>query len=650
MITSLGIHTSKSAVCFAVVRSNRGLVSLDSLEEHVFENPAEETKNRLFASQLIENIYAKHKEGKKLRVCYGLPQDLVSCFSLQLPFREKFKILKILPFEIESNTLFHSEKPLFDARMCAKIGRRESRIMCFAAPKSTVEDFLKSQIELKKISPFLLSCDGAGLANLIESNKDLYKPQNAKDFSLYVYLGAQNSRALFYKDGFLSDIFLLDWSVQPIVKKMEKLYHLTRKKSWEEFFEKSFVLTASKDRNKEQIFFSNMIKKESSALLNKLRLLKISLEADQKAAIKDMAVFGPGSRIKNLSVFLSEELSIRVSKLKSYSAFLEKETVRQPLADVALGLALEGLKPPPWQGLNFLHSFKKKTVSLFPQKQRNNIAAALIAFAVIGAWAFVRKQQSAKTLNKAQSVFMDYGKSVALLEKKQVNVSAVRSFLKKRAKKLSSDKLLKKELNQEGAMDRLQSLAVALNVSEQWELGIERLKILPQRVEIKGHVSPLFAEQLKARLTGWAKGPVTEGLIDDLKEKGAVSAKPNSQKPASGKPAKEGALSGAKAQAGALIDKGQALKGSALNPSISQGLPQGKPPSALKSKESKNSAAGGKTALKGLSQKNRRASALAENLKTGAPAAQEKGQEDSPSLQEELSSADSLPFSYSFDI
>lgn len=619
MIISLGIHTSTTSVGLAVLRSNRGVVSLDTLEEHIFEDFSSETKNRLFVSQLIEQIRKKYKD-QKLRFCYGLPQDLVSCFSLRLPFREKFKILKILPFEIESNTLFHSEKPLFDARLCAKIGRRESQIMCFASPAHTVENFLKSQSGVKKSPPFLLSCDGAALANLVESNKDLHN-QNTQDFCLYVYLGAQNSRVLFYKEGFLSDIFLLDWSVQPIVKQMEKLYHLSPQKAWEEFFEKSFILTVSKGRTKEQIFFSNIIKKESAMLLKKLRLLKISLEANQDTVIKNMTIFGPGSGIKNLSVFLSEELSIHVSKLKSSIGFLQQESSsKRPLTDVALGLALEGLKMPPWQGLNFLHSFKKKTLSFFPQKQRNNILALLIAFAVIGLWAFVRKQESTKTLNKVQSVFMDYGKSLAFLEKKRINVPAVRSFLKKRAKKLSSNKLVEKELSKSGAMDRLQQITVALNVSEQWELGIEHLKILPQRVEIKGHVSPLFAEQLKARLADLAVGPITEGLRDQPKKadssSSAVSVKPVSQQPV--KEGKEGNLPDPKSQA-----KG---KSPHLKTPISHqgmlGAEKASPPSPdLKKQE------------------------LGELNKKGE-------QENNPSseISNSDTNANSLPFSYSFDI
>ena len=498
-----------------------------SLEEHVFENPSAETENRLFVSQLIEKTHEEHK-GQQIRVCYSLPQNLVSCFSLSFPFREKFKILKTLPFEIESHTPFPSEKALFDARLCGTEGRRQSRVMCFVSPKETVKHFMSAQPEFKKFPPFLLSCDGSALANLVESRSPLPEPQNTGDFPLYIYLGAQNSRVLFYKKGVLSDIFVLDWSVRPIVKKMEKLYHLSPQKAWREFLEKSFVLTSSQDRTKEQVFFSNMVKKHVQAFLPKFRLLKMSLEADQEISIKKLAVLGPGACIKNLSAFLSAELSLNVFKLKAWPGFSVKESSFRPLAGMALGLALEGLKTAPWQGLNFLHSFKRESFSLFSQKQRRVALLLLTAFVVMGAWAFIRKQESAKALAQAQSVFMDYGKNVAFLQKAKVKPSAVQSFLKKRETDFQNDKLLKEELNRAGAMERLQKITSVLDPQEQWDLRIQDLKILSQKVEIKGHVSAVFIEELRSRLADLAKGPLKENPVSGIKGEKAlpVSARP----------------------------------------------------------------------------------------------------------------------------
>ena len=291
---SIGIHITESSVHFAELSLEGPKPKLESFEEHFFEDQDIEEEKVLFIVRHIEKIEEKHK-GKTLRFCYGLSQNSVTSFLVKFPFKEKFKILKTIPFEIEDKSPFRPDKVFFDARICKIKDQNKSSALCFVTPEENVNEFLEFSSKLKK-PPYLLSCSASALANLLESwNKPLSQIQNPRYHSIYIYLGVENSQILFYKEGYLEHISVLDWTMVGIVKEMEKMYKLTAEKAWEEFFEKSFILTLEKGFTKEQIFFSNLIKKKISLLIPKLQLFKISLETEQKIKIEEAVLFGPGS-------------------------------------------------------------------------------------------------------------------------------------------------------------------------------------------------------------------------------------------------------------------------------------------------------------------------------------------------------------------
>ena len=109
---SIGIHIGRSSVCFSGLSLKGGKPELHFIEERLFEDSDSEKKKLLLISSQIKSIEEKHK-GKSLRFCYGLSQNLVTSFLVETPFKEKFKILKTLPFEIEDKTPFRSDQIFF---------------------------------------------------------------------------------------------------------------------------------------------------------------------------------------------------------------------------------------------------------------------------------------------------------------------------------------------------------------------------------------------------------------------------------------------------------------------------------------------------------------------------------------------------------
>ena len=515
---SIGIHIKQDNVCFVGLSLKGTRPNIYFIEELFFESQNSKEERELFVSQHVEKIAERYK-GKNLRFCYALPQNFVTSFLVELPFKEKFKILKTLPFEIEDKTPFRPGKVFFDARICGIKDKNKSSVLCFITPEDNVHEFLEFSKQLKK-PPYLLSCEGSALANLLEFwNKPLSEVQNPTLHPLYIYLGMQNSQVLLYKNGYLNYVSVLDWSVASIIEEMKKLYKLSKQKAWEEFFNKSFILTEAKGFTKEQVFFSNLIKKQVNLLIPQLNLLKMSLETEKQISIPKTILFGPGSVIKNLTAFLTAEISIPCSRLKTLTDFPDFHLEDKASASVAFGLALEGLKSSPYQGLNFLQSLRKEIFSLFPKKWQKVSLTALLCFFIFTAYTFVRSRESSKILGKIQSVFLDYGTRLAFMEEGQISAEAVQSFLGKEKDKNKSERLIQDELNLPNPMDHLQKIVQKIGPASKWNLSVQYLKVEDGAVEIKGFVNRSSLENFKSRLQNLVKGRFEDHSLKQNSEK-----------------------------------------------------------------------------------------------------------------------------------
>ena len=509
-MVSIGIYIGRDNVCFAELNLEGTKPNLSSIDEYFFKNqPSQEEKHHFILSH-IEKIQHKYK-GQSLRFCYGLSQNVVTSFPVHFPFKEKFKILKTLPFEVEDKSPFSPDKSFFDTRICRIKDHQNSTALCFITPEEHVQDFLKWNLKFNKTNPYLLSCEGAALANLLELwNKPLSQPQSPMPHAVYLYLGEQNSQILFYQEGYLTQIFILDWATADIVKKMRRLYKLTAKQAWEEFFIKSFILTEVKGFTKEQTMFSNMIKNQLQLLVPKLNLFKISFETEKKLPLEQIIVFGPGAVIKNLTAFLTAELSIKVLRLKTFTEYPYLKVDNKPSALVAFGLALEGLKRSPYKGLNFLQSLQKQELSLFPKQGLKLALAAVLCFAIFTTYTTLRKQESLNVLSKVRAVFLNYGTKITHFKKTHITSEAIQSFLNKNKNTTENEQTVRDKLNEPNPMDHLQLITQKLSDVEKWNLSIHYLKLVGQTVEIKGSVNQSSLPSLKSQLTSLAKGNISE--------------------------------------------------------------------------------------------------------------------------------------------
>ena len=507
---SIGFYISKDSLSVAELSLSGSQPKILSLNEFFFKDSESEEEKHSLLSKELERIEREYK-GKNIRFCCSLSQSLVSSFFVEFPFKEKFKILKTIPFEIEDKTPFQLDKVCFDARICRIKDKSKSSVLVFVTPEESVKEFVSFVKPLKR-NIHLLSCSSSALANLLEAwQTSLSKRQNPDpEDSAYVYLGLESSLVLLYKDGFLNHVSALDWGWQGIIEEMRTAYKLSREKAFQEFFTKAFILTQVKGFTKEQKFFSNLIKKKMQTLAPEIKLLKLSLETTQNQTLSKIVIFGPGSMIKNLSVFLTEELALPVSKLKGFLPFSNFDLQSNPLTDVALGLALEGLKKSPYTGLNFLQSSKKTAFSFFPIKWKKTVLVFLFCFVIFSVYAFMRQFESAGVLSHVDEVFSDYGAKIAYLKKNEVSVESVKSFLASEKEKKEDEKNVMELLKSKQPMDQLQFISQKIGSAEKWSLKLQFLKITDEKIEIKGQIKSLALESFKSLLQSLSEKPIEE--------------------------------------------------------------------------------------------------------------------------------------------
>ena len=501
---SVGIHINK--VGFFVVESSFHKDSLEIKGCHSQFFAPDSLKKEIVLFEYLQSLEEKYKN-QPLRFCYHLPQSEVSNFSISLPFKEKFKILKTLPFEIEEKSPFSSKKVFYDARV-SSIQNNSSKVVCFVTPENNVKDFLKRTKSLKN-NPHLLSVEGAALANIVEDWKthQLKKSKN----QIYVYMGFGETTALFFNQGQLENVANIDWSLIPIIKQIEKKYKLSFQQAIDEFLEKSFVLCSDKDYKKDQVEFSNLIKKELQSLVQQLDLLNLSYNDDQTVVLDECLLFGPGAAIKNISAFLSTTSSYKFSKFKAepHLGDLNLNNSKNQSLLVPLGLSLESFKRPPYTSVNFLHSIKKDTSLKFFNQWKTAFVTFGIALCLFFVFSFVRYQEAKSLSSKMEDIFIDYGRKIMFKRAGDVNIKTAEEYIDNKLKFKKLEKVIKAKTDKKSVMSQLADINQAIQLKTQWDLEITSLEIKDANVSIGGFIEKDYESQLRKNLETFSKSKIT---------------------------------------------------------------------------------------------------------------------------------------------
>jgi len=293
-------------------------------------------------------------------------------------------------------------------------------------------------------------------------------------------------------------------------------------------FEKAFILTSQKGFSRDQIFFSDLIKTEIASLIHEIKLLKISLETKNKISYNDNKILGPVSVIKNLSAYLSTEMNTRFSRIKKLNNLdtFDLSVANNQNLIVPLGLALESLKRPPYEGINLLSSLNPQKSQLFPKKWRSVTQVFIVILLIFSVYVFLRNQVGQRLSDQIQDIFVNYGNQIAFIKKSKITRDEVKKYLKNKEALVTAESLIQSKVSHPSAMDHLTTLTQTLDPKPSWNLKMTYLKIKGQSVILKGNIHQDFILLFKQKLQTISREKITEKQIQPIHSN--LNAKSNS--------------------------------------------------------------------------------------------------------------------------
>lgn len=452
---SIGIDIGSYSVKVATIDNNGKSLNVVRLDEY----PLSQDPNRDRTIELLEvfrDIQQKRPSDSVLVT--GASQSRVSLRRKHFPFRERHKILKSLPFELEEDMPFSAENSVFDFKTTHFIGGQAHVIAC-AAPKEYLRQFLK-KVEDAQLYPDIVSVDGLALANAFEeqrespveySNKDQSLPEGTPA-DLIFHIGHQSTLVLVIRDGYLLELRQIDWGGRDLADFVASKYSMQYTEALKELKRKAFILINNEGSTREQIALSDVIKTSTDKLAHDLKLALLEIKNTHNLTYRSAQISGGVSLIRNLGPYLTQKLEIPVNRLGQVSLFPNLQVNTSPNNEIsfltAIGLALEGTKRAKNPPINFLKmEFARKSEALRLIWERWRVATLTIAaaFFIFFVWGFLREGYALDMATAAGDKLRDLARKI--LNEKRVPEPAIKAYIREQEQKVKMRKLFE-DLNQ----------------------------------------------------------------------------------------------------------------------------------------------------------------------------------------------------------
>lgn len=472
--------------------------------------------------EIIDHLrsLAAHYDPNSTHWVIGLPQHHVSVHHKRFPFRERLKIIKSLPFELEDEIPLDIDDTIYDAKNVEYIGQATD-VLAIACPKESIQETLNVAKD-GGFDPEIVSVEGLALANLFENwqsappevspnvrqideltSVGVTTPQESK---IILHVGHKRSILLVYRENGLVAVRSLLWGGSEIAEDISKAFGISSYEAMTVLNKKSFVLMNSAGATKEQLLLSKTITGSIDKLMHELKLTLLEVRAAFNLEYQEFALSGGVGQVQNICAYFTQALEIPVNIAhplqKMNNVDFEMSTDVECAAPVALGLAIEALKRPRNPAINLRKDeFARENLAFkrFWEQWRVPIQTIAVAFVLFVFYSIVRESIATDLLETIDDKITDVAKSEAQLKGSAATESGVRKFIRTHKKELQ----LRKDLDQlntyVSAMDVLakisEKLPVVLPPQPGQGIDVSHLDINNDLVIIEGRVQgPLLAQ------------------------------------------------------------------------------------------------------------------------------------------------------------
>ena len=537
-LKTVGIDIGSYSIKIAELEGSGSSIRILSVGEQPLSQKPGVDKDLELVTQL-KDIVSRYKP-TDTRFVLGLPQDKISTRVLQFPFKEKFKILKSLPFELEDQIPFSASEAIFEAKVIRTfpIG---SQVLAVAAPKPLVKKLLSLASDVK-MDPDIISLEGFALNNLFE---DLFAPppldlsdledsviddeveldakedknQIPSDTKLrngeaILDIGHSSSNLIVRSSGALYNIRRINWGAKNLAKAVSKEFNIQETEALQNIkASKGILLGKNQGSNEEQVF-SDVLSVEIANLGKILKWTLLEIQGSNGIKTQGIGLLGGLSNLPNLGPKLTEQTLIacnKILKIKNYPEIDMSESTNLSMG-VAIGLGLEAFKRAGNPATNFRQLEFKKDNSGFKDFWDTwgfylNLAAASIAVFFI--YAFMRESLSEELASQSKRNMRASAESVFKMKK----YNASTSKLEKLFRDLEKREQTKEQILQATSNAKTRPLNILKRISEKassklrFPVDIKNLKIEADTVVIQGETTAKselqnFVKRLEPLATG----------------------------------------------------------------------------------------------------------------------------------------------------
>ncbi len=506
---SVGIDIGSYAVKISAVEFTKKGLFLTHFFEKVFVNP-----NILDRElEIIEYLRTELTifDPIQTRFTLGLNQELVSVRTKSFPFKDRIKILKSLPFELEEDLPFNSDETLFDGRII-QFDSVQSEILACASPTENIKKSTQFMNDCN-IQISLLTPEGLAFSNhflswnepipvsstpliQMDESEDEVSTRPLKLCQVILNIGHSHSTVLLLEDKKLTDVRTISWGAKAIAEALSKKYQIPITEAYKQLQTNSFILTTTEGATPDQIFYSSLISGVVSDLVKDLKFSVLEFQSLHHCQVTAVLISGGMSLMQNLGPYLTQGLEIPVNKysvLSNYqNIYFEKTPHIDAVIGPSLGLAIEGLRKPRNPAVSLLrgeYSLKSHKLHSFLTKWSTTLKYAAFLFIAFFAYTQLRDTYSITMAEQSLEVMKDQAKTIARLKGSKANENNINKFIKEKKKTIKEIKTISGIATMNSASTILKKINDAIPSRQILPIEMSRVVISETNVLLEGYVA-----------------------------------------------------------------------------------------------------------------------------------------------------------------
>lgn len=502
---SIGIDIGSLSIKVADVELNGRVLALRDYVEIPFslDNSLDKKIQIIDALRKIASHYDPHHT----RYVVSLSQERVSVRHKIFPFKERVKIIKSLPFELEDEIPFDQDKAIFDAKVLKTQGP-QSELLAVASPKKYVEEILQL-LNDAGIDPEIISAEGFALSNLFTAwwTPPAEGPLSIPDENL-TDTGPNGTAEVYLQIGHTKTLMIIVHQNTPIeirslpiggldsVRAIQKTYEISYPEALKGLQEKGFVLTKNDGATKDQITFSNTIQRALQPLTFEVKKTILELESKYKVQIQAVHLLGGMSNLINIGPYFTQKLGVisnpynhLTDNLKIYANHTNE---LQKNSATAIGLAIEGLKKPKVPPINFRKGEFAKSGAAganFWKKWKSTVQYASIALVLFFVYAYLREDFAVRLNDTSNDALRTVARSPAVGLKGSVRQSQIEQFIRDQKKAVTDHQKLSELQGIQSPLEVMNKITRTLPDRTKFPIDIREFNIRNELVSLQGELS-----------------------------------------------------------------------------------------------------------------------------------------------------------------